>query len=211
MSAAIDLMETGGQAFQARASNKFSLKVVIGTLGTFFVLFLLISSSKVKPNKPVPSQLSAEPSTRVSFKSDRWVTDLGGAMYFKGELVQIPFETVFLRIAAMGHPYATCGVSSPIEFPEISVSGSQTLKSSVGGSVTFTVATNTFNDLQTTTDCPGGWTLSDVSFSSFILSVEAENGEELVRLSCNLPASSNGLIPSDALSCVQVPPNKAEL
>jgi hypothetical protein len=209
MSAAIDLMETGGQAFQARASNKFSLKVVIGTLfGTLFVLFLFLSS---KESKPVPSQLSEESFARVSFKSDRWVTDLGGAMYFKGELVQIPFETVFLRIEAKGHPYATCGVSSPIEFPEISVAGSQTLKSSVGGSVAFAIATNTFNDMQTTNECPGGCTLSDVSFSAFTLSVEAEDGEELVRLTCSLPSSSNGLVPSDVLTCVQVPPAKAEL
>jgi len=148
----------------------------------------------------------------MSFKKDaRWVSDLGLALYFKGDLAGMPsFNSALLRMTAQGHPWATCGGSIPIEFNEISVSGSQNLAPSEEDTTTIAVVTNT-PQVDIATECPGGWVLSDVSFSQFTLVVESLTGQELIRLGCTLPSSANGLVPNNALDCIQVPPPKSEL
>jgi hypothetical protein len=142
-------------------------------------------------------------------------TDLGLVLQASGALAGLGGGDIVINMSAEANATATCtnpgsgGTQPPGQNPApVTVSGTQVIPESEikNGNVSFTVrTTGPVTPIPGAPGCPNPqWTedITDLSFTSANITVDQPAGTLALSLTCTFdPATSNGLVPKQTVSC----------
>lgn len=148
----------------------------------------------------------------VHFKSGPSFTDNGLTLSSTGSLAGLGNGDILVTLTATGDPTATCTNHGKHEPPgqnpaAVTLTGSQSIPQpkTKNGNVGFDVMTNApVSPIPGAPGCPGtNWTerITDVAFTSATLTVQ-QGGVTVLTTACTFsPATQNGLVPSEDVTC----------
>ena len=167
-----------------------------------------------------PAAIAASVHLKGGKNAEPTFTDNGLTLSVAGELSGLGNEDVRITLVAKGQPTATCGNpganehQAPGQNPaEVTLTGTDIIlgpEIPKNGNTPFGPVTTDPPETPVAgaPDCPNDkWTetITDVAFTSAIVTVEQPIGTTVLTLSCTFsPATSDGVVPADDVSCTEV-------